>query len=243
MKVLCVGADPLALDHVQLAIRFRWPDAKFHQVPNGYEALTFLESEGADLVVAATQPEDLSTSEFCSQLREFSDVALIVVDDAGPADDLEEVKVLEAGADEYIRTSTGLPGIVARIAALMRRIQGSAQGSSSETLVSGDLTLNSDSFEAFVKRRKVELTPTEFNLLRVLARHRNTIVRHEVIERALWGDVIGSSTLVKKYVHRLRQKLADVTEGDHEYIRTVYSIGYLLVDRPHAESSDNAGVA
>ena len=57
------------------------------------------------------------------------------------------------------------------------------------------------------------------------------MVRHRMVERALWGDHVDSSALVKKYVHRLRRKLEEASDSDHEFIRSVYGIGYLFVAR------------
>ena len=81
----------------------------------------------------------------------------------------------------------------------------------------------------FVSGRRVNLTGTEFNLLHLLIRNKGTVVRHRMVERSLWGDHVDSSALVKKYVHRLRRKLEEASDSGHEFIRSVYGIGYLFV--------------
>ena len=228
MKVMCFGTDPAAIEQMQLAIRFRWPDASFLVAPAHDDALASVESEGADLVVVLTQNSRVSVPGFCSELRGFSDVPLIVIGDVAGENTLDEVKALEAGADDYIHPTAGLAEMVARVVALLRRAQ--AQGSpSGGVLQSGDLLLNPATYEVFVGGRRVNLTGTEFNLLHLLIRNKGTVVRHRMVERSLWGDHVDSSALVKKYVHRLRRKLEEASGGTHEFIRSVYGIGYLFV--------------
>ncbi|MDA1036114.1 MAG: winged helix-turn-helix domain-containing protein [Chloroflexi bacterium] len=228
MKVLCFGTDSPSIEQLQLAIRFHWPDASFLIAPAHDDALALVESEGADLAVILTQNTRVSVPGFCSELRGFSDVPLIVIGDAEEENFLDEVKALEAGADDYIRSTAGLAEMVARVVALIRRAQ--AQGSpSGNVLQNGDLMLNPATYEVFVGGRRVNLTGTEFNLLHLLIRNKGTVVRHRMVERSLWGDHVDSSALVKKYVHRLRRKLEEASNNDHEFIRSVYGIGYLFV--------------
>ena len=232
MKVLCFGTDSSSIEHVQLAIRFRWPDATFLIAPAPDEALNLIESEGIDLVVITAHNPRIS--EFCSQIREFSDVPLIVIGDTDGEYSLDDVKALEAGADDYIRSSAGLAELVARVVALIRRVQAQGTSPNGSVVQSGELLLNPATYDVFLGGRRVNLTATEFNLLHLLIRNKGTVVRHRMVERALWGDNVDSSALVKKYVHRLRRKLEEADGGDHQYIRSVYSIGYLFV-APHDE--------
>ena len=228
MKVMCFGTDSPSIEQIQLAIRFRWPDASFLIAPAHDDALALIESEGADLVVVLASNSRVSVPAFCAELRGFSDVPLIVIGDAEAENFLDEVKALEAGADDYIRSTAGLAELVARVVALIRRAQ--AQGSpSGNVLQSGDLLLNPATYEVFVSGKRVNLTGTEFNLLHLLIRNKGTVVRHRMVERSLWGDHVDSSALVKKYVHRLRRKLEEASDSGHEFIRSVYGIGYLFV--------------
>lgn len=229
MKVLCLGTDSMSIEQMQLAIRFRWPDASFSIAPTPDEALAAIESEGMDLVVVIARSSRIVVSTFCSELREFSDVPLIVMGDSEGEYSLDDVKALEAGADDFIRSSAGLAELVARVVALIRRAQAQGSSPSGTVLQSGDLLINPATYEVFLDGRRVNMTATEFNLLHLLIRNKGSVVRHRMIERALWGDNVDSSALVKKYVHRLRRKLEEASNGEHEYIRSVYSIGYLFV--------------
>ena len=98
MKVICFGTDSPLIEQLQLAVRFRWPDASFSIAPAQDDALALIESEGADLVVVLGRTQRVSVPEFCSELRGFSDVPLIVIGDVEGENFLDEVKALEAGA-------------------------------------------------------------------------------------------------------------------------------------------------
>ena len=236
MKVICQGADVPSIEQVQLAIRFRWPDASFYVAPTHQDALGLVEGEGADLVVIIARGSKTSAPELCAQLREFSDVAIIVMGDDGEYS-LDDVKALEAGADDYIRFSAGLAEIVARVVALIRRVHAQGSSPSGNVVQIGDLLLNPATYEVFLQGRRVDLTATEFNLLHLLIRNKGAVVRHRMIERALWGDYVDSSSVVKKYVHRLRRKFDVAGGGQHEYIRSIYSIGYLFVSPSEAREA------
>ena len=235
MKVMCFGTDTPSIEQVQLAVRFRWPDASFSIAPAQGEAMTMIESEGVDLVVMVAVNSRVSVTGFCTELRAFSDVPLIVMGDAGGEDFLDEVKALEAGADDFIRSTAGLAEVVARVVALIRRAQAQGSSPSGNALQCGDLSVNPATYEVYVGAQRVNLTGTEFNLLHLLIRNKGTVVRHRMVERSLWGDHVDSSALVKKYIHRLRRKLEEASATDHEFIRSVYGIGYLFVAQEDRE--------
>ena len=229
MKVLCAGSDTSVIERVQLAIRFRWPDASFLIAPEHDDAVSLVESEGVDLVVLLSNGQRRGTAEFCTELREFSDVPLIVIGDSDGEYSLEGVKALEAGADDYILASGQLAELVARVVALIRRVRAQGTTPSGNVVQSGDLLLNPGTYDVFLAGKRINLTATEFNLLHLLIRNKGSVVRHRMVERALWGDHVDSSALVKKYVHRLRRKLDEASGEGHEFIRSIYSIGYLFV--------------
>ena len=229
LKVLCVGNDPQSVEHTRMAIQFRWPDASFTAEPSDRKAIAAIQSQGFDLLVAFQDPAQASVAAFCSEVRGFSDIPLIVIADveADSAPDLlSEVKALEAGADDYILSTVGLAELVARVVALIRRVQFLGLGVSDEVLQSGDLMLIPATGEVFLGGRKVHLTNTEFKLLHLLMRNPGSAVRHGMVERALWGEDVDGATSVKKYVHRVRRKLSEASDEGYEFIRSVYGIGY-----------------
>lgn len=228
MKVLLVGEDSLSVEPVRIAVHLRWPDVSFVTTADLEQAVGHAEAGGFDIVVAMASLLRGAVPRFCHRVRETSDVPLVVIG-AGTGDqEFESVKALEAGADDYVRNTAGIVELVARFVALMRRAQ--AHSRSDDSVVRcGNLLLKQASYEAFVNDKKIDLTATEFMVLQLLMRSQGSVVRHRAIERALWGDNVDSSALVKKYIHRVRRKLEDATNGEHDYIRSVYGVGYMLV--------------
>ena len=229
MRVLVVGEHGRAFGRLQLAVRVRWPDASFFSTTDIAHALGLVDTGKADVVFAHADQNDSWVPAFCLTLRETSDVPLIVVGSRG-AEAIFAVRALEAGADDYINEDAEPFEIVARLIAHMRRAQARLSFEQGPSLKAGDLVLVSTSYEAFLGRQKLPLTAIEFELLHLLMRNRGGVVSHSVIQRALWRDEVNSDGLVKKYVHRLRRKLATASqEAGRTYIRTVHGVGYSFV--------------
>ena len=224
MKVLFAGTDAVAIEMLQLAIRFRWPEASFLVRAGPEEAFSL--SEDVDLVVAVGRLDGVSTAEFCATVRGFSDVPLIVIGEQDSEGATEEVRILEAGADDYIRSSVELRKLIARVVSLMRRAQ--AWDGTTSVFVAGPVVLDPDTREVFVDRQRVSLTGKEFDLLHLLMVNKDSVVHHWVLERRMWSGQGASAALLKKYVHRLRRKLNDPRSGEHDLIRNVYGVGYVL---------------
>ena len=240
MKVLCAGTDASMIERVQLAIRFRWPETAFLIAPEPDDALSIVESEDLALVVLLSEESRQAVKRFCTELRQSSDVPLIVIGEGEGEYSLDGVKALEAGADDYILASGQLTELVARIVALLRRVQAPGASATGSLLQSGDLLLNPGTYDVFLRGKRVNLTATEFNLLHLLIRNRGSVVRHQVVERTVWGNHADSATLVKKYVQRLRRKLEEASGEGHEFIRSVYSVGYLFVGQEKEQGSVSA---
>jgi two-component system, OmpR family, KDP operon response regulator KdpE len=238
MKFLLLGVDPETSERVSLAVRFRWPDANL-LVGDLDDALHLTEAETPDLVLIQPGPVIRPTVEIIRGIRAASDVPLIVLEAGEIPRMMDEVAVLEAGADDYVRYSSALLDLVARIVALMRRTWGRDGGSNAEVLSSGPVLLNPHTYEVFIGKTQVNLTLTEFKVLHLLMRNQGRVVTHRFLEQVLWGDHEDSSARVKKYVQRLRQKLGSDGEG-YRWIVSVHGVGYRFVGAPEGapERSD-----
>ena len=228
MKVLCLGAEPTLIEKIQMAVRFRWPESTFLIAADPGEGLELLASEPFDLAFYCPQPPNPAITAVCEQIREFCDIPLIVVADMDGDGLMDEVRALDAGADDYVQPGAGLIDLASRVVALMRRIW-RTNSTGGESLVSGSLLINVGADEVYVSGQRVTLTATEYNLLLLLVKHRGTVVQHLFLEQSLWGDHADRSGLLKKYVRRLRQKLGDATDQDEDWIRNVYGVGYQFV--------------
>ena len=228
MKTLFVGNDPDIEERVAIATRLRWPDTELVTTSGPADGLDVLERQLPDIVLLQSDADRQSGTSFVQEVRAFSDVPLIVLEHQPGGGDLDEVRALELGADDYIRRSAGIIEIVARMMALLRRVGRVKSSGLDQTLSSGTLTLNRASYEVYLDGRRLDLTPTEFRLLHLLLANRGNVVTREFLARSIWGDEVDSSGLVKKYIQRVRRRLDDSAENPR-WIASVHGVGYRLV--------------
>ena len=240
MRVLLVGTEPEVAEKVNLAARLRWPDATVQVAAELDHGLQAAEEQAPDVVIYESNPESRPADGFILGLRAFSDVPLIVLGPELPEGELDEVRALESGADDYIPRSTGIVCLVARLVAAIRRGRRTDPSANGQPLSTGSLTLDPATYEVFLNDRSLSLTSTEFRLLHLLLSNRGQVVTHEFLSQSLWGDRVESSSLVKKYVQRLRRKLGD-DPNNPRWIANVYGVGYrVLISR--AEEPQEAGM-
>jgi two-component system KDP operon response regulator KdpE len=195
-------------------------------------ALKRLDQEEFDLVILDLGLPDRSGIEVIEEVRKASSVPIIVLsvrnDEAG------KVKALELGADDYITKPFGMAELVTRIrVALRHRYQ--AQGTQ-PVLKAGDLTIDLVNRRVTRGDHEIKLSPTEYDILRLLTEHAGKILTHDFLLRKVWGDdKIDDVQYLRVYVRALRQKLGDRI-GESEIIRTEMGIGYRLIAGEGMES-------
>src|SRR5439155_14453221 len=199
----------------------------------GYEVETAATAEQALAAAALREPEavildlvlpDRSGTEVCRELRTWSSVPVIVLSAIG--DESEKVAALDAGADDYVTKPFGMAELLARLRAAMRRVP-----AASEPVVEvGELRVDIPDRSVTVGGRPVQLTPNEFDLLRLFAQHRGKLLTHKTILREVWGPAYDAeSHYLHVYVSQLRRKLEpDPTRP--RYILTEPGAGYRLVE-------------
>lgn len=193
---------------------------------DGAEALQTLEEKLPDLVVLDIMLPGMSGLEVCTQLRKiskFADLPVIMLTAKG--EEIDKVLGLEMGADDYITKPFSPRELVARIRARLRRIRTVEE---EKDIVRQDLRINVDHFRVSIRGVQIELTPKEFELLRVLAAHPGKVYsRDELLER-IWGyEYAGDTRTVDVHVRHLRQKI-EKDPSNPEYIETLRGIGYRL---------------
>jgi two-component system KDP operon response regulator KdpE len=198
----------------------------------GFEALPADSGEEALDLAAVRQPEaaiidlvlpDIDGIEVCRRLREWSEMPIIVLSAIGDED--AKVRALQAGADDYVTKPFGPRELVARLQANMRRT-----GPEPEEAVIGVDGLSVDLARRVVQRDGAELhlTPTEFDLLRILIRNRGRLMTHRELLVSVWGAGYGDDTQVlRAHIANLRRKIERVGGSDEtRYIRTDPGVGY-----------------
>jgi two-component system alkaline phosphatase synthesis response regulator PhoP len=194
---------------------------------DGAEALRTLEEKKPELIVLDIMLPGMSGLAVLDKLRknpEFVDLPVIMLTAKG--EEIDKVLGLEIGADDYITKPFSPRELVARIRARLRRVK-SADVNSNE-IARHDLHIDLDRFKVSVRGEYIELTPKEFELLRVLATHPGKVyTRDELLER-IWGyEYAGDTRTVDVHVRHLRQKI-ERDPSNPEYIETLRGIGYRL---------------
>ena len=192
------------------------------EAPDGRAGLRALHQSPPDLVVLDVSMPELDGWATLERIRDLSDVPVIMLTARGT--ELERVRGLQAGADDYIVKPFGRQEFVARVHALLRRTAGreELQESYADELLTIDFAQRSVSFDG----REVSLTPLEFKLLTVFVRHPRQVLSREQLLELVWGDAYGvSGDQVKLYVGYLRKKL-DPEDTDRVPIETVRGFGY-----------------
>ncbi|AGA70206.1 response regulator with CheY-like receiver domain and winged-helix DNA-binding domain [Desulfitobacterium dichloroeliminans LMG P-21439] len=193
---------------------------------DGPEALRVIKEKLPDLVVLDIMLPGMSGLEVCNQLRrvpKLADLPVIMLTAKG--EEIDKVLGLEIGADDYITKPFSPRELVARIRARLRRNKPSEEGAD---IVRQDLRIDLERFRVSVRGEYIELTPKEFELLRVLATHPGKVyTRDELLER-IWGyEYAGDTRTVDVHVRHLRQKI-EKDPSDPDYIETLRGIGYRL---------------
>jgi two-component system, OmpR family, response regulator RegX3 len=208
-----------------------------------------LETEGFDVVVAATGPSGvdlarthgpdvvlldlmlpgMSGLDVCRQIRSFSDAAIIML----TAKDAEADKVagLELGADDYMTKPFSVRELVARIRSQLRRMSRTGLlADSNEVLRGGPVELDVDAHVVRVGGQPVELTPKEFDLLETLMRRKNRLAERHVLIDDVWGpSYFGDTKTLDVHIKRIREKI-EADPSHPEVLITVRGLGYKFVD-------------
>ena len=192
------------------------------EAADGRAGLKALYAAPADLVILDVTMPELDGWATLERIRDVSEVPVLML--TARADELERVRGLTGGADDYVAKPFGRQELVARVQALLRR--SGAQAERSETYADDSLTV--DFAQRAVKRegREVQLTPLEFKLLATFVRHPNQVLSRDQLLELVWDDPFGvSPDQVKLYVGYLRRKL-DPDHPESAPIETVRGFGY-----------------
>ncbi len=201
------------------------------QARSGQEALALLEENRPDLLILDIGMPGLDGLTLCHRLREDPRfVTLPILFLTALSQPADVIKGLDAGGDDYVTKPVDLAVFLARVRALLRRRQAEESGVQYEPIISvGDLSLNSDTYQAQVGDRVVQLTATEHRLLRYLMEHPNQPLSPQHLLEAVWEypPHTGDTDLVRVHVRNLRSKLENDARNP-EYIRTVHGVGYMI---------------
>jgi two-component system KDP operon response regulator KdpE len=193
---------------------------------DGSTAIRLAESEQPDMIILDVVMPDIDGFEVCRQVREFSEVPIIMLTAKGEeADKLNGFKV---GVDDYVTKPFGAEELIARVKAVLRRSQSIGAGKSQSNFTSGDFFMDFLEHRVTVRGKEVNLSATEYKLLHYLVANAGIVLFHEDLLTKVWGPEYREEVdYLRVYVHHLRQKI----EGNPtkpRYILSKPGIGYLF---------------
>jgi two-component system OmpR family response regulator len=220
-RILVVDDEPSIVDAVATALRYEGFEVR--EAGTGREALAAVAEHDPDLVVLDWMLPDLEGIEVGRRLRERGFKTAILFLTAKDAVE-HKVEALRAGGDDYVTKPFSLAEVVARVQAILRRTGGELPG---DVLRFADVRLDESRHEVFRGETKIELTATEFSLLRFfLLNPRRVLSKGQILQNVWRYDFGGNSNVVETYVSYLRKKLD--AAGPPPLIRTVRQAGYML---------------
>jgi two-component system OmpR family response regulator len=222
-RVLVVDDESNITDLVATALRYERFEVA--TAATGRKALAEVEGFRPDLVVLDVMLPDLDGFEVQRRLRERGRSVPVVFLTARDATE-DKIRGLTIGGDDYVTKPFSLEELIARIRAVLRRVNGSDPATPTERLVFEDLEMDEDTHEVWRAGQPVDLTPTEFNLLRFLLTNPRRVVSKSQILDHVWNyDFGGDASIVETYVSYLRRKVDAV---EPHLIHTVRGVGYSL---------------
>ena len=193
---------------------------------DGEEALNMAKNNDYDIILLDIMLPKMNGLEVCQQIREFSNVPIIMLTAKG--DDMDKIMGLEYGADDYITKPFNILEVKSRMKAILRRNNSNKEKEAvkSNVLVVGDMKIDCDSRSLFIKGKEIYLTAKEFDLLELLAFNPNRVYSRDTLLKTVWGaDYPGDGRTVDVHIRRLREKIED-NSSDPKYVHTKWGVGY-----------------
>ncbi len=213
--------------HIIDTVRAYLENSGYHVLTarDGREALFTFRHETPDLVILDVMMPEMDGWEAARLIRRESDVPILFL--TARVDDVDQITGLELGADEYVTKPFSPRVLVAQVRAMLRRTYGDLAGESSVYRV-GELELDGEKRQVKLAGERIELTPSEFELLAVLiARPGRVFTRMELLERIQGEAFAGYERTIDVHVKNLRAKIERDPRAP-EYIQTVYGVGYRM---------------
>ena len=192
---------------------------------DGEEALEYARKNEYDIVLLDLMLPKIDGMSVCQQIREFSDMPIIMLTAKG--DDMDKIMGLEYGADDYITKPFNILEVKARMKVIMRRTGKNAKKlEQSRYIESGDLKMDKDGRRLYICGKEVNLTAKEFDVLELLVLNPNKVYGRDDLLNIIWGyDYPGDARTVDVHIRRLREKIEEVP-SEPKYVHTKWGVGY-----------------
>lgn len=192
---------------------------------DGEEALDKAKNNAYDMILLDVMLPKMDGFEVCQQIREFSNVPIVMLTAKG--DDMDKILGLDYGADDYITKPFNILEVKARIKAIMRRVGRKEEAKDSARVIeSRDMKLDCDGRRVYIQNKEINLTAKEFEVLELLMKNPNKVYSRESLLKLIWGsDYPGDVRTVDVHIRRLREKIETVP-SEPMYVHTKWGVGY-----------------
>jgi two-component system KDP operon response regulator KdpE len=224
------GAKILVIDDEPQIRRYLRVSLEAHgfgivEAATGQEGLRLAALEKPDLIVLDLGLPDMDGQSVIARLREWSALPVVVL--SVRADEADKIAALDAGADDYVTKPFGTGELLARIRAALRHTVGAAAGM--PVFTTGDLKVDLEKRQVFLKGEPVKLSPKEYDLLKLLVQHAGKVLTHQFILRQVWGAAHESDVqYLRVFARQLRQKI-EVDPARPLLLLTEPGVGYRLL--------------
>lgn len=196
---------------------------------DGEEALEYARNQPYDIILLDVMLPKLGGFEVCQQIREFSNVPVVMLTARG--EDMDKILGLEYGADDYITKPFNILEVKARIKAIMRRVESrKAEENRGRIIESGDMRLDCEGRRAYISDKEIGLTAKEFEVLELLMTNPNKVYSRENLLKLVWGtDYPGDVRTVDVHIRRLREKI-EANPSEPRFVHTKWGVGYYFLN-------------
>lgn len=202
------------------------------QATDGEEALVLLEKNQVDLIILDVMMPKLNGIETCLKIREIREMPIIML--SAKSEDIDKILGLNMGADDYLTKPFNPLELVARVKSQLRRfhkftnnrtIEG-ASNDNENIIQIDDLIINLETHEVTLNDELIKLTPTEFDILSLLAKNRGKVFSIENIYESVWNqEFMASDNTVMVHIRKIREKI-EQDPRNPRFIKTIWGVGY-----------------
>lgn len=222
-RVLVVDDEKLIVKGIRFSLE--QDDMEVDCAYDGEEALELAKRNKYDMILLDVMLPKMTGFEVCQQIREFSNVPIVMLTAKG--EDMDKILGLEYGADDYITKPFNILEVKARIKAIIRRTARKGEDKEPARVVEkGGMRLDCDGRRVSIDGREINLTAKEYEVLELLMKNPGKVYSRENLLKLVWGnDYPGDVRTVDVHIRRLREKIESVP-GEPVYVRTKWGVGY-----------------
>ena len=203
------------------------------EASNGATGLRLAYSEKPELVLLDIMMPGMDGWEVCARIRELTDLPIIML--TAKTTEADKLRGFQLGVDDYVTKPFSFAELVARIQAVLGRMR--TEKEEPRLLTHGDIVLDMEKFQVFVKGELVELTPIEFRLLEALVRRQGKVASEKDLMLEVWGGTRSDPALIRRYILMLRKKI-EHDPANPVLILTARGFGYHLDNYPPRNNLD-----